>query len=983
VSGERRIHFEPFALDLVNECLWKGPQAIKLRPKTFAVLEHLLGRAGQLVTKESLIDAVWRDTFVGDAVVKVAIRELREALADDPKAPQFIETAHRRGYRFIGRVDAGPAPAQRAPEAGVPAAPSRHPASPGGFVGRDRALSRIREWFERTRGGERQVVFLTGEAGIGKTTLLDAFLRDVDSDRSAQVCSGQCLEQYGMSEAYFPVLEAMRHLCRDDADVVSVLRAHAPMWLLQLPSLVTPADREALGREALGATRERMLREMADALEALTRRAPLVLALEDLHWSDYSTLDLISYLARQRRSGRLMVIGTYRPAELIVSGHPLKTVKQELLAKQQCEELSLEYLSKEAVAQHLDVRFPAHAFPTELAALIHERTEGNPLFMVNTIDYLLTEHLIEPHDGGWRMSAAIDTVKVGVPDSIRHLIETHIERLDPRDQRVLEAASVAGAEFSIASVSAALGDDAEGVEARCEELSRRHQFIRDAGGESPPTGATIGRYGFVHAVYRHVLYERVSASRRALLHRRIGEHREALYRERAGEIAAELAMHFERAANLAQAARYLQQAADNAMQRSAYREAAALSRRGLDLLATLPDTPERTRQELWLYITMGVPLIATEGYAAPGVGDVYRAARALCDRLGDTPEISQVLWGLWTFHALKAELSTALEIATEFLRLADRLHYPGLAVRGHWAMEITATHQGEFALALEHFDQALELYEPERHRGDALQYALDPGVAMRCFAAWSLWFVGRIDRSLARMQEAVALARDRREPHGLAHALVFAAVLHQLRREPALAQQHADAAIAVSDEHGLALYQAMAMIVRGWSLAGRPGGEEALDHLRQGLAAWHSTGARLMRPHYLALLAAAQTPSPGDDGLRVLDEALELAESTGERCYEAELYRLKGERLLAQAAAGAGAAAAEDCFARSFAVARRQGALSLELRTALSLGRLHQSRGAHGTARDLIAPIVARFAEGFDTPDLREARALLDVRKNA
>ena len=284
MPGERRIHFEPFALDLVNECLWKGPQAIKLRPKTFAVLEFLLGRAGQLVPKEHLIDAVWRDTFVGEAVLKVAIRELREALADDPKAPRFIETAHRRGYRFIAPIDAGPAAAH---ERAVAPVASRDADRLAGLVGRDRALARMDGWLERVRRGERQVVFLTGEAGIGKTTLLDAFLHGATADRGVRACSGQCLEQYGMSEAYFPVLEAMRQLSRDDAAVVDVLRAHAPMWLLQMPSLVTPADRESLAREALGATRDRMLREIADALDALTARAPLVLALEDLHWSDY------------------------------------------------------------------------------------------------------------------------------------------------------------------------------------------------------------------------------------------------------------------------------------------------------------------------------------------------------------------------------------------------------------------------------------------------------------------------------------------------------------------------------------------------------------------------------------------------------------------------------------------------------------------------------------------------------------------------
>ena len=567
------------------------------------------------------------------------------------------------------------------------------------------------------------------------------------------------------------------------------------MWLLQMPSLVTPSDRESFGREVFGGTPERMLREMSEALDALTAVSPLVLVLEDLHWSDYSTLDLISYLARQRRTAQLMVIGTYRPAELIASGHPLRAVKQDLLAKQQCEELSLDYLSEDAVAQYLAVRFPANRFSADVAALIHERTEGNPLFMVNTIDYLVTEKLIEEHEDSWQMTAGIDKVKFVVPDSVRHVIEKQLDHLDAREQRILEAASVSGAEFSAPAVAAGLDDGIADVELRCEELSRRNQFIRDCGVQVLPTGEVAGRYAFVHAVYRNVLYDRVSASRRIQLHRRFGERGEAMYRERSSEIAGELAMHFEGAANYLQAARYLQQAANNAIRRSAYQETVALSRRGLELLAKLPDTVERARQELWLQITLGVPLIAIEGYAAPDVGNAYTKARTLCDRLGDTPEISQVLWGLWVFHALKADLSTALETAKELLQLSDRLPYPGTALRGHWAMEITFTHMGEFDRAVEHFDKAILLYEPDQHRDDAFLYALNPGVALRCFAAWSFWFVGQPDRALALMQEAVALARDLSEPHGLAHALLFAAILHQLRRERRLVLEHADAAI--------------------------------------------------------------------------------------------------------------------------------------------------------------------------------------------
>jgi len=672
-----------------------------------------------------------------------------------------------------------------------------------------------------------------------------------------------------------------------------------------------------------------------------------VLALEDLHWSDFSTLDLISYLARRRRSTRLMLVGTYRPAELIASGHPLRAVKQELLAKQQCEELPLEYLTEAAVAAHLGARFPGHRFPSALAALIHERTEGNPLFMVNTIDYLASERLIEQRDGVWRVTAAIDAIKLGVPDSIRHLIEKQIDRLDAGDQRILEVASVAGVEFPAPAVSAGLDDAAAAeVEGRFEELTRRHQFVRNCGVQRLPSGAVVERYGFVHAVYRQVLYDRVSASRQMHLHRRLGEWGEAVYRERASEVAGELAMHFERATDHERAVRYLQQAAHNAMLRSAYREAVALSRRGLQLLAALPDSEARLRDELRLHVALGVPLIATEGYAAPVVGTVYTRARALCERLGDPPEISQVLWGLWTFHVLSADLDTAHDIAQEMLQLAERRPEPGMVMRGHWAMEVTCTHRGEFLDAVAHFERAIAAYDPDRHRDDAFLYALNPGVAMRCFAAWSMWFVGQVDRAVVVAREGVALARELWEPHGLAHALVFASILHQLRGERPIAFEYADEAITIASDHGLVLYLAMALVIRGWALIEVDDRGAAIDHIRRGLAAWETTGACLMRPHFLALLVEALDCEAGDDeALRVLADALAMTASTGEHCYQAELYRLKGERLLARAADPKSAEAAEQCFEEALAIARRQHAVSLESRAAASLARLRSVRG--------------------------------------
>src|SRR5262245_7875402 len=607
------------------------------------MLKYLLGRPGQLVTKDELLEGVWPETSVGEAVLKVTVGQLREALDDDPKSPRFIETAHRRGYRFIGQIteDGQILAAGQAIESGESFSPSRlrpAPASPE-LVGRADSLWRLRSWLEKMLGGDRQIIFVTGEAGIGKTSLVDAFAKGVASDRGILIGRGQCLEQYGTSEAYLPVLEAVARLCRENGRVVDVLRAHAPMWLLQMPSLISAPDRELLGRHVLGATSERMLREMGEAFEVLTAELPMVLILEDLHWSDYSTLDLISYLARQRQPAHLMLIGTYRTMELIVSGHPLKAVKQELVAKQQCEELPLEYLSEVSVAGYLSVRFPAHRFPNDLAKLIHERTDGNPLFMVNAVDYLMAEGLIVEHGQRWELTVGVEKVEVGVPDSIKQMIEKQVDHLEPNHQRLLEAASVAGAEFSTPAMMAGLGEDRAAVESRCDTLARQRQFIQHCGVQVLPNGEAAPRYGFIHALYQNVLYERVPASRRIQLHRQIGERGEKLYGVRAREIAAELAMHFERGANHKQAVKYLQQAAENDIRRFAYREAVGLSRRGLELIAKLPETLERTQQELSLQLTLGVPLIATEGYAAPDVGCVYLRARELCHQLGETPDV--------------------------------------------------------------------------------------------------------------------------------------------------------------------------------------------------------------------------------------------------------------------------------------------------------------------------------------------------------
>jgi predicted ATPase len=691
-----------------------------------------------------------------------------------------------------------------------------------------------------------------------------------------------------------------------------------------------------------------------------------------------------------------MVIGTYRPVELVVSGHPLKAVKRELLAKQQCEELPLEYLSEDVVAEYLSLRFPANRFPARLAGLIHERTGGNPLFMVNAVEYIVGEGLIVEQNGGWQLQMEPGEIELGVPENVLHLIEKQIERLDPQEQRVLEAASVVGMDCSVEAITAALAGDALEIEERCEEISRRHQFLSPPQVVVLPDGTITPRFKFNHMLYLDVIYRRIAPTRRAQMHRRISKRGEEIYGDRVTEIASELAVHFAQGRDWARAVKYYLMAAENAARRFASYEATALARRGLELLKLLPETDERMQQEVSLRLILGALLMATKGYAAVEVGSAYLRARELCQRIGDIPESPEVLWGLWAFHTVRAELGTAREIAEEFLVLGERLPYAGIATRGHLMMGVTLLHQGEFSLALEHLEKALSVYDHKLHRDDALLYGQNPGVAIQCHAAWTLWFLGQPDEALERIQEALVLARELSEPHGLAHTLYFAAILHHLRREEQLAQEHSEAAIAVSSEHGLALYEAMATIMRGWSLTEQGWEEEGFEQMRQGLAAHQATGAKVARSHFLALLGEASGRNgQAEEGVRLLDEALELANRNGERCYQAEVYRIKGELLLMQAASrdlsraatiGGTAvepeppevAQAEGCFNLSIKIAQQQKAKSWELRAMMSLAQLYQKRGKRNEARNLLAHIYDRFAEVFDTVDSREAKAMLN-----
>jgi len=919
------LRFGEFRLDPTNECLWQGSRAITLRPKAYAVLKHLIDRHGQLVTKQQLLDAVWSGTFVGDAVLKASIRQLREALGDEAESPRYIETSHRRGYRFIASIADAAAPSQ-------PATPREHSvlSNPDPSVlGREGDFAKMRRAVERMLNGERQVVFVTGEAGIGKTTLVNAAIAQATSAHDIAVARGQCLEHYGAGEAYLPVLDAFARLARHTGGewITAHLRQHAPAWLLELPSLIPAAERATLQQQIGAATRERMLREMADAVEAMTATSPLILVLEDLHWSDFSTLDLVGYLARRRDAARLMVIGTYRPVDVIVSEHPLKDVKRELHAHGLCHELPLGYLTEDDIARYLAAQFPRHELPRRLTRLIHRRTEGNPLFMVNVVQFLIDEGAIRESNGSWILHDADVDLESGVPENIRQLIEKQIERLDADERVVLEGASVVGMECSTVAIAAGLDARTEWVEERCEALVRRHQFLSPARLVELPDGTITPRYKFSHVLYLEVPYRLLPAMRRSQIHGRIGQCGERIYGDRVGQIAAELAMHFEQARDPDRAVKYLLQAAQNATHRSAQYEAAALARRGLQALESLDASPERDEREMSLRMILGVALMATRGFAAAEVEQVFQRALELCVGRGADDLAFMVRWQLGLFHYFRAELDSACEVASRLVESAQAVPDPGIQLEAHRAMGVTLVDLGRFAESLEHLDMVVSMYDRQ-----PLQVSFagqDPKVVSDCFAARALWALGDADRATPRIERALALATDLNHAETLAIAHHFAAHLYQLQDDAATARRHAERVIDISDESGFVLWSAFGHMSRGWARAEQGETDAGIQELQRALAAYDATGAKLWRAHFLGLLARALGKAGRHgEALTTVDEAIALIARTSDNCSAAELHRIRGDVLVSQSKPKP----AHASFEQALAIAHQQRARSWKQR---------------------------------------------------
>ncbi|HKN16701.1 MAG TPA: AAA family ATPase [Candidatus Sulfotelmatobacter sp.] len=724
--------FHPFRLDTVNQCLWRrtdteaeGDERISLTPKAFALLSYMVEHPGRLITQDELLEALWPNTFVQPEVLKSHILDVRNALEDSAKRPRFIETLRRRGYQFIAPVQEERFEAKPWPES-----PTIN------LVGRDAALAELKSLLTTSSRKQRQLVFITGEPGIGKTALADEFQRQAAAvTPNLRVARGQCVEGYGGKEAYYPMLEALGQLCAGpDADaVVQILAAQAPTWLVQFPSLIKRDQRATLQREIMGATRERMLREISEAIETIATEKPLLLVLEDLHWSDTSTMDLISCIARRRNATKLMVIGTYRPVDVVLANHPMKTVKQDLLIHRLCHELALRPLEEPEVARYLALESRGFAVPEGLAGLIYRHTEGNPLFMVAAISHLCDRGLIALVNGAWQMKLSLEKIDLQAPDSLRQMIELQVERLGPDEQRVFEIASVLR-KFSLSvTLGAAVSNlHSDTVEELLEGLARRHQIIRPAGFKDYKTGPSPC-YEFVHVLYREVMYSRIGHARRRKLHQSVGASVEMLHVSSEAEVATELAYQFEQGGDWPRAVKYLVSAAETAGRRFEPLQAAEILERALEHIGKLPET-DRARLEIEVLEKLSTI------YVASGDARVEQTFAALVTRASHYGLIDAQARALlaWAFFLSWVSSERALALLEQALSLSEFQQDPLLRTTTRvrcFALRIWAT--GWKSQHVDEFRQPLDEILRAAPRSILPHYLVDRGFIQWISSAYS------------------------------------------------------------------------------------------------------------------------------------------------------------------------------------------------------------------------------------------------------
>lgn len=895
------IAFGPFRLFPTQGQLWQGEEQIELRAMPLAVLTYLAQHQERLVPAEELRQAVWGRTYVSRTTIRVCMREVRQALGDEATTPRYIETVGRQGYRFIGYRSTLLITPSSVSSFEFQVSSTESLSLPQLFVGRQRELRQLQQWFAQAQRGQRQVVLVSGEPGIGKTALVNQFVAQLPATAAVWVGRGQCVEPYGQGEAYLPILEVLGRLGRElgTSKLVAVLRQYAPTWLAQLPALADVTVREELHRQVAGATQERMMRELCDVLEVLTAEQLFILILEDLHWSDTATLACLAAIARRAELARLFVLGTYRPIEVVAHPHPLRGVMQELRAHRLCREVRLDLLSADEIQKYVHQQFAGSAVADELGLRLYRRTDGNPLFLTASMEALLRQGIVGKEGNRWVVRGDLAAIEDTVPEDLQELIVKQVEGLSAEEQQVLAVASVDGVSFTVAGVAAGCTQEPEAVEETCERLAQHGQMIEGGELEEWPDGTLTARYGFRHALYQQVVYGRLGGLQKVRLHRLLGERTEAAYHDQEMAVASKLAVHFARGRDYRKGVKYSLHAADNALGLSAYREVITHCQQGLGLLMHLPATLERDRQELAIRMSLHVALGAVRGLGAQEVEENLRQAQELARKVNNEKALVSAVVALGRVYVVRSDRAGALRIAEEDARLLEQVRDPVLAIPLHMQLGTIHTFYAEYAQARAHQTQALTLSTTAGDESASFSSGLDPFILAHSAFSLGLWLSGWLEQSQRQYHNLLTRAAQLGNTTSSVTASIIAAVLALLRGDLGEARRLADQTVRRAQEQGSVMYSATGMVVQGCTLVRGEDLATGIDTLKKALADYRATNAQIFLSLFLSFLAEALSRcGKSEDAFATIAEALRLSETTLEACWEAEVYRIKGKLTL-------------------------------------------------------------------------------------
>ena len=845
------------------------------------------------------------------------------------------------------------------------------------FVGRQAELARLQAALAQAKAGHGQIVAAVGEAGVGKSRLFHEF-----KERSRRGCL--VLETFSVSHgkafANLPLMELLRNYfqitaqdderrCREKVlgkmlTLERQFESAVPYLLCVLGIGETDA---ALAEMDSAIRRDRAFDAITRLLTRESRDQPVQLIFEDLQWLDRETDAFLAHFIAHVPDSRILLLVNYRPE-----------YQPNWQYADECTRLRLESLTAIEAQGLLTALLGDDAALAPLKQLVLEKTEGNPFFMEEVVQTLVEEKSLVGEPGRYRIEQTPATLHI--PATVQGVLAARIDRLRVPEKELLQTLAVIGKEFPFSLVQRICGGRGGQADETLRQLLANleaAEFIYER-----PAFPEV-EYSFKHALTQEVAGHSLLTERRSALHELAAQALEALFPSRIADYCSELAHHYSLSGNVPKAVEYLHRAAQQAIRHAAHQDAMHHLGAALQLLERLPETPSRKQQELTLLLALGPTLMDVRGYGAPEVAATYERALSLCDEIGETEQRFAALLGLRIHHMSRAQHASARAFSERMLRMALEANDPSLLVEAHGALGVSCFLQGEFADARAHEERALALYDPEQHQSHVFLHGVDPGIRALNFLVLTLWVQGYPEQALARSLEAVALGRKLAYGPTLAFSLAYAAELRQLLREPSAAREYAEAVIAISIEQGFPFWHAWGTLFQGWTRIECESVSEGITQMRQGLAADEAVGSADQRTYFLALLAdSLRRAGDGQASRRMLEQALMLMETTGERCYEAELHRLEGALLLDASSRDdltpMQGDPAEACLREAVSIARRQGAKSFELRAVTSLARLWQREGKIAQARQALSEIYGWFTEGFDTADLRDAKALLE-----